>query len=172
MGIDLKTLIQRIKVGERLGEPAPPFYNFMFVDEERNVTMFDKTVTDTAFAGTIKRIWMYFGKNAPPPVKEEIINIYKDLIGKFKARGGNVIFARFPSSGGFREGENMGLPRDQYWQELLFQTACPGYHFEDYTALNQFDPPEWSHLSTPDAKTYTKDFVAILLKDEMITPVK
>lgn len=111
---------------------------------------------------------MYFGKHAPPPVKEPIINIYKNMIAKYSARGGNVVFLRLPSSGGFRHGENMGLPRDQFWEQLLAETNTPGYHFEDYEILNQYDPPEWSHLSTPDAKIFTTDLVAILLDDNAI----
>lgn len=167
--IDLNSLINRIKIGERLGKPAPPFYNFSYVDDDRNVTMFEKTMNDTAFAATIKRVWMFFGKMAPPPVKDEVLAIYKELIPEFKARGGKVIFVRFPSGGEFRQAENRVLPRDQFWEVLLEQTNTPGYHFEDYEVLNKYDLPEWSHLATPDAKIFTRDLVAILLKDNIIS---
>ena len=166
--IDLKSMIKRMYNDDRLNESMPPFYNFSYIDIDRNTTMLDKTVYDTAFAATIQKVWMYFGKNAPPPVKEPIINIYKDMIAKYNSRGGNVIFLRLPSGGGFRQGENMGLPRDQFWEQLLAETNTPGYHFEDYKVLNQYDPPEWSHLATPDAKIFTTDLVSILLNDKAI----
>lgn len=166
--IDLRSMIKRMYKDERLNESMPPFYNFSYIDNERNTTMFDKTVNDTAFAATIQRVWMFFGKGAPPPVKEPIIDIYKDLVSKFNARGGNVVFVRFPSSGDFRQAENMVLPRDQFWEQLLMETKTQGYHFEDYEVLNQFDPPEWSHLSSPDAKIFTKDLVSIMIQDEAI----
>ncbi|WP_340075859.1 hypothetical protein [Leptobacterium sp. I13] len=163
--IDLKSLLKRVQIGNRTGPKPPPFYNFQSVDLDRNVTMFEKVVTDTAFAGTIKKVWMFFGKNAPPPVKKEVLDYYTPLIKKFEDRGGTVIFSRFPSSGGFREGERIGLPRNEYWDLLLKETGVPGYHFEDYDVLNQFYTPEWSHLATPDAKIYTREFVKILQND-------
>lgn len=166
--MDLKSMIRRAYKDDRLGEGMPPFYNFSSIDSDRNVFMFEKTVTDTAFAATIQRVWMFFGKNAPPPVKEPIIEIYKDLVAKFEARGGNIIFFRLPSSGGFRHAENMVTPRVQFWDVLLEETKSVGYHFEDYEELNKYDPPEWSHLSTPDAKTFTIDIVSILKNDNNI----
>lgn len=166
--IDLKSMISRIRIGERLGEPAPPFYNFSFVDEERNTTMFDKTVTDTAFAATIQHIWMFFIVGAPPPVKDTILAMYEDLIKRFERRGGNVVFARLPSSHGFRDVERKNVPRNEFWEVLLQKTNTPGYHFEDYPQLNQYELPEWSHLATPDAKNFTLDFVDILLQDQII----
>ena len=170
--IDLKSLINRIHIGNRLGPPDPPFYRFQVVDNERNVTMLDKVEDDTAFAATIQRVWTFFGKNAPPPVKDTILDIYKDLIAKFKARGGRVVFVRFPSAGGFRKAENKVLPREHYWDVLLEQTGCPGYHFEDYPQLSKYFPPEWSHLYTPDAKTFTRDLAAIMLQDGAITKIR
>lgn len=167
--IDLRSMISRIRIGERLGDPGPPFYNFSYVDIERNTTMFEKTVTDTAFAGTIKRVWMYFISGGPPPVKDTILTMYRDLVSRFTARGGQVIFVRFPSSGGFREVEKNRVPRSEFWEALLEKTQAPGYHFEDYPELNQYVIPEWSHLATPDARTFTRDLTAILLRDQIIT---
>lgn len=167
--IDLKTLIHHIRIGERLGEPAPPFYNFGYVNKDRNTTMFDKTVTDTAFASTIKKVWMFFISDAPPPVKDTILSMYKDLVQQFTGRGGSVIFVRFPSSGGFREVERNHVPRTEFWDALIQETKMPGYHFEDYAELNQYVIPEWSHLATPDAQTFTRDLVAILSRDNVIT---
>lgn len=166
--IDLKSMINRIRIGERLGEPPPPFYNFMSVDRDRNVTMFPKTVTDTSFANSIKRVWMSFGKGAPPPVKDEVIAIYKELITEFRARGGHVVFVRFPSSGDFLMAEKKVTPREQFWDDLLLQTGSRGYHFEDYEALKKYEIPEWSHLATPDARTFTLDLVEILRSDKAI----
>jgi hypothetical protein len=167
--IDLRSMISRIRTGDRLGKPAPPFYNFSYVDEERNTYMFDKTVTDTAFANSIKRVWMFFGEGAPPPVKDEIISLYQELIMKFRARGGTAIFVRYPSIGDFLEAEKMTTPRDQFWDELLVQTGTPGYHFEDHDVLKQFDIPEWSHLSTPDARIFTTHLAGIMLRDGVLS---
>lgn len=167
--IDLKTMLAQINVGDRVHNPVPPFYNFAKVDLDRNITMFEKTQTDTAFANTIIKVWNFFGSGAPPAVKEPVIELYNELIPKFEARGGSVIFVRCPSSGGYRIGENMGIPRADFYDDFLKQTNSVGYHFEDYEQLNQFHCPEESHLYTPDAKIFTTDLVKIMLTDGALT---
>ena len=66
----------------------------------------------------------------------------------------------------------MNIPKKEFWDVLLTETKTPGYHFEDYEELSQFDPPEWSHLSTPDAKLYTRNIISIMLKDQVIPNLK
>lgn len=166
--IDLKTLVGNISVGNRLPEGRPPFNNFGFVDGDRNVTMFEKTKTDTAFANGIIKVWGYGWDRRPGPVLEPVVSYYKPLIAKFKERGGNVIFLRSPSSGGNRERERNDIPRADFWDSFLEQINEPGYHFEDYDSLKHFTCPEESHLFTPDAEIFTKEIVKILLADKQI----
>lgn len=166
--IDLKTLVNNISIGNRLPEGRPPFNNFGFVDADRNVTMFEKTKTDTAFANGVITVWGYGWDNRPPPVLNNVISYYKPLIAKFKERGGNVIFVRCPSSGGNRERERAKLPRKELWDPFIAQINEPGYHFEDYVSLKHFICPEESHLYTPDAQIFTKELVKILLEDQQI----
>lgn len=57
--IDLRSLLRRIRIGNRTGEkPMPPFRNFSNVSVDRNVRMTERTATDTAFANSIIRVWM------------------------------------------------------------------------------------------------------------------
>ncbi|MDT0553395.1 hypothetical protein [Urechidicola vernalis] len=170
--VDLKTMLEQIRIGERAQSPIPPFYNFAKVDLDRNVTMFEKTETDTAFANTIIKVWHFLGKGAPPAIKEPVIELYNELIPRFEARGGRVVFLRNPSTGGTRFGENMAIPRKDFYDEFLKQTNSKGYHFEDYEQLNQFDCPEESHLYTPDAKTFTAELVKIMMNDGLLTNTK
>lgn len=167
--IDLRSLVNSFQFGERLENPDVPFNNFGFVDKDRNVTMFEKTKTDTAFANTVITAWRVFGSGAPPSVLEPIAEFYNEWIPKFKSRGGKVIFLRLPSSGSFRERELKNIPREKFWDAFLAETNSPGYHFEDYSKLNQFDCPEESHLYTPDAQVLTKELVQILIQDKLIT---
>jgi hypothetical protein len=97
--------------------------------------------------------------------KSELDAIFKsDKIAtdKIKARGGQVLFVRTPSSGPYLQGENIVFPREKYWDRLLAETQCPGIHFMDYPAIAHFDCPEFSHLQLKDAVTFTKEFVKIL----------
>ena len=166
--LDLKTLLNTVKIGSRVPEGEPPFYRFQDIYDDRNVAMMNKTVADTAFANTIKKVWAHFGGSAPPPDKESTMAFFLEDAKKFIARGGNVILVRCPSSGGVRMGENMGLPRENFWNDLISQANLPSYHFEDYEQLKHFECPEWSHLSAPDARAFTTELAKIMMNDGVI----
>lgn len=169
---DLKTLLKNIKIGNRIPEGMPPFYQFDVITLERNTSMTKRTVIDTAFANTIKKVWYFFGSTAPPPDKESTTSFFIKDANKFIAKGGNLILVRCPSTGGFRAGENMGLPKDQYWDDLLSKLNVKGYHFEDYKELKSFECPEESHLSVIDAKIFTSELVKIMMNDGALTNPK
>ena len=170
--IDLKTLLNNIKIGDRFVDPMPPFYQFDNMATDRNVEMTERTVTDTAFANTIKRVWEFFGKGAPPPDKESTTIFFVEDAKRFIKRGGKIILLRCPSTGGFRFGESMGMPRAEYWDELVKKTGVPSYHFEDYDQFKNLDCPEWSHLSAKDARFFTTELVKILKKDGVLSNAK
>ncbi len=166
--LTLKHLVRRIPLNGRLDSQYPWFPIFGYGDIDRNMTMLDRLETDTAYAAIIQRVWTHF----PPKVKfrevrTQVLGFYKNNVDKFLARGGRIVFVRNPSHMKFRENEKITHPRELYWDRLIDTTGVPGYHFEDYEVLNQFFTPEWSHLSTPDAKIYTKEFVKILQKDKV-----
>jgi hypothetical protein len=167
---DLKSLIKRIPLQGRI-QRRPTNIRFAYTNEERNVTMLEKVSTDTAFAKLIQNWWT----GGPGPVenryedlKEQIFDFYFDLISRFKDRGGKIIFTRNPSHGLLRKNETIRHPREEYWDKFIEQSACPGYHFEDFPVLSQFYTPEWSHLATDDAKIYTREILEIMIGDGYI----
>ena len=167
--IDLKSLLRRVHIGNRTGNKGmPPFYSFGDVSLERNMSMTERTSSDTAFANTIIKVWDFFGKGAPPPDKEATMAFFLEDVKKFKNKGGNLILVRFPSSGGVRAGENMGLPRKDFWDELVKQANVPAYHFEDYEQFKNLKCPEWSHLSEKDARYFTRELAKIMMGDNSI----
>ncbi|MFU8843714.1 MAG: hypothetical protein ACNA7V_07890 [Bacteroidales bacterium] len=171
--IDLRSILRRIGIGNRTGEkPMPPFRRFSNISVDRNVRMTERTATDTAFANSIKQVWRFFGENAPPPDKESTMTFFLEDAAKFQARGGNLILLRCPSSGGVRAAENMFFPRTEYWDELIRQSKAKGYHFEDYGELNQFECPEWSHLSATDAEIFTRELARLMIEDGAIPNAK
>jgi hypothetical protein len=97
-----------------------------------------------------------------------VIGFVKQMLDQFKARGGKVILVRCPSQAMFYGAENGGFPRDKYWDALLDAADVPGYHFEDYEFMNRYTLPEWSHLSAPDARQFTTDFVRQLKADGLL----
>ena len=170
--INLKGLLKRIKIGNRVGEGIPPFHEFSSISLDRNTKMKDRTTTDTAFANTIKKVWAFYVKDPHPPAKEATMTFFLKDAKKFKDRGGNLVLLRCPSSGADRMGENMGLPRTKLWDDLVAQANVSSYHFEDYDQLNQFICPEDSHLSGPDAQIFTTELVKIMIEDGVITNAK
>ena len=170
--LNLKALISRIKIGNRTNNQLPPFNRFSDITLDRNVTMSDKTAKDTAFANTIKKVWVFFGSTAPPPDKASTMAFFKEDVKKFTERGGNLILVRCPSTGGVRAGENMVLPRAEFWDKLVTETNLKSYHFEDYEQLNNLNCPEWSHLSAEDAVVFTTELAKIMKNDNALTKFK
>jgi hypothetical protein len=86
----------------------------------------------------------------------------KSAIDKIKARGGDVVFIRTPASGPMEDATMAAYPREVYWDALLAYTGIPGIHYRDYPQTSRFVCPEWSHLSSVDALTYTQHLARIL----------
>lgn len=79
-------------------------------------------------------------------------------MNKIRARGGKVVFIRFPHSGDLKKLEDAGAPRAGPWTRLMKETGAPNIYYSDYPELI-FDCPEWSHLSGPDSVEFTKRLV-------------
>src|SRR5256885_1567733 len=56
----------------------------------------------------------------------------KTSIDKLRARGGKIVFVRFPMTGDLKKLEDQQTPRARTWDPLLKQTNSPGIYFEDY----------------------------------------
>ncbi len=150
---------------------------FEQVTFDRQSYMTPEFVADTNLQVQVRHVWAYgmLRRNSPMPKDQmdAIFNSVKTQVDKIKARGGQVLFVRTPSSGPFREAEMKGFPKADYWDRLLSLTGCPGIYFTDYPAMAHFICPEWSHLKPTDAVLYTKALVQILRDDKGWTfPVK
>jgi hypothetical protein len=147
---------------------APGFGRVKFSRQEY---MTDAFVADTNQVNEVRGVWAFLGSMpSDPPISgsklDSVLNVVKTCVDKIRARGGQVIFTRTPSSGPFLMGENMGYPRQKYWDRLLAVTNCQGIYFADYPAIAHFQCPEFSHLKQPDAIVYTKNLIKILSEDE------
>ncbi|MFH4966120.1 hypothetical protein V8G69_14045 [Gaetbulibacter sp. M235] len=174
-GIKLKELLGKIQIGNRYVDPMPPFHEFGEIGLDRNLKMKPITVTDTAYANSIIKVWRFFMKGAasgPPPDKAGTMAFFLKDLEIFKARGGHVILVRCPSSGSLRHGENMGVPRATFWDELVKQADVKAYHFEDYDQLKDLKCPEESHLSATDAEYFSTEIIKIMKVDGALTNSK
>jgi len=167
---DLKSMVNDWSSEPDRAKAGVPFPRFAFVENDRNCNMLDKVTQDTAFAAIIQRAWMEHEDSVNRYIdhQQEIFDFYINLIKKLKDRGGEVVFTRNPSGGKVWDNEKLIYPRNEWWDRFIQQIDCQGYYFTDYPQLNQFDPPEWSHLATPDARIYTKEMVALFKKDSVL----
>ena len=138
---------------------------------DRQRIMMDVFLTDTNLQNQVTGNWKFFASiNREPPADgaklDSFMNAVKNNCNKIKARGGQILFVRTPSSGPYWINEQKGFPREKYWDRLLRETNCPGVHFIDYPAIDHFVCPEWSHLAPKDAITFTENFVRILEQEK------
>jgi len=138
---------------------------------ERQSWMNEKFTKDTSLQKKVTGLWLFFDSiNEEKPVEgakfDSLLQTITADVQKIRARGGQVLFVRTPSSGHYWQEEQKYFPREKYWDKLLSITNSPGIHFKDYTAIDHFKCPEWSHLSQPQAVIFTENFVSILEKDK------
>ena len=172
--LSLNAMLDELQVPDRKGVSTLPMFpmDFAWTSADRQAGMTPKFLADTTLQNKVKAIWSSFierGKSMPPLPDAAItatLNRAKALTDKIKARGGRVLFVRTPASGPMGVGENMGFPREKFWNRLLSVTECPGIHYMDHPAIAHFDCPEWSHLSPRDAAIFTRHFIDILEKEK------
>jgi hypothetical protein len=128
---------------------------------------------------TIQQIWLPLFTLPPPPtfiptdvffahMKEAVETRFQDIVKateQIRARGGKIVFVRFPHSGGLKELEDRDTPRAQTWDPLLQATRVPGIYYSDVPELATFNCPEWSHLSAGDSVEFTKRLVPHLRQE-------
>jgi hypothetical protein len=166
----LNALLASTMVPDRPGVYNAPDFpsDFTPVTFDRQCYMTDRFVKDPKMVKQVTDIWQMLGKIAAtmPPMTPDAINSIiasvKMDCNKIKARGGQVIFVRTPSSGPLWEMERHAFPRDKFWDKILAATGCEGIYFKDYEEMANFECPEFSHLSLPQAKSFTKSFASIL----------
>jgi len=101
-------------------------------------------------------------ENVPIIVVAPSDALYEKTISNMQesmARGGKIVFVRFPNNGELKALEDRLNPRARDWERLLRDTKVPGIYFEDYPELSSFICPEWSHLSAGDSVEFTKRLV-------------
>ena len=179
--LTLDDLLKRLPIPNRPYAQVPPRLPpyFSTVDRERRSRMIEECARPgSELARIIQQIWIPLFTPPPPPsyipkdvfmtkMKEAIEQRFHDVVAavqKLRARGGKIVFVRFPHTGGLKDLEDRDTPRAQTWDPLLKGTAAPGIYYEDYPELSGFDCPEWSHLSAGDSVEFSKRLVPHLRK--------
>jgi hypothetical protein len=174
--LSLEGLLNQLPIPNRPGANVPPTFPpyFQTEDRERRARMWEKCAEPgSELAKRIQQIWIPLFTPPPPPsyippdvfmtkMKEGIGKRFADLtaaVEKIRARGGKIVFVRFPNSGGLKELEDKIMPRQQSWDPLLQMTKAPGIYYSDFPELSGFNCPEWSHLSAGDSVEFSRRLV-------------
>jgi len=164
----LNTLFDDLELKNRPGVMAWPAFpkGFEWTNYDRQTYMPDIFLSDTNEINKVTAIWAMLGNNPAPPIDGEMLKAVfeevKTAVDKIRARGGKVIFVRTPSSGPFWMGEQMGYPREKYWDAMIRFAGVEGLHFKDDPQTAEMICPEWSHLSPKGAVDYTHHLVRLL----------
>src|ERR1044071_4102338 len=174
--LTLDLLLKQLPIPNGANAQVPPTFPpyFQTVDRERRARMIERCAQPgSELAKRIQQIWLPLFTPPPPPtyVPREVFleNMGKAIdarfrdtakaVEKLRARGGKIVFVRFPNNGELKALEDRLNPRERDWERLLKDTNAPGIYWEDYPELSTFTCPEWSHLSAGDSVEFSKRLV-------------
>lgn len=173
--LTLDDYFKKLPIPNRPGAQVPPRLPPYFgtEDRERRSRMIEECANPNGeLARRIQQIWLPLFQPPPPAyipkdvfmkqmgeaIGKRFQNIVDD-VGKIRARGGKIVFVRFPHSGGVKQIEDRDTPREKTWDPLLKMTGSPGIYYSDFPELKDFQCPEWSHLSAGDSVEFSKRLV-------------
>jgi hypothetical protein len=148
---------------------------------DRDTRMWARIESDAGYRELFQRLWLFYAGGPQPSLQEKppgamtaypgIVDIVDKValqvaadVEKIRARGGDVVFIRFPSSGPVYLSEARGFPRAMTWEPLLAKTRTAGVHFEDYGMLQGYRLPEWSHMAAEDSRPFTRALAPLVLR--------
>lgn len=137
---------------------------------DRQSDLWNRVEDDPELNQVVTSTWRAIFEHLPPPPPPEaakaafeaLLEQVATDVGKIRARGGEVVFIRPPSSDWLREFERQATPRERVWEPIVGAAGAVGVHFEDYPELSAVHTPEWSHISSRDKARWTRSLVSIL----------
>lgn len=86
----------------------------------------------------------------------------KPLYRALKARGGELVMVRMPTTGEHWTLDQAAFPRERFWNAIGPATGVPTIHFADYPELSRFECPDLSHLDAEDAPEFSRALARII----------
>jgi len=113
-----------------------------------------------------RRQWKSWkGHPARPAEVAQVAERVDALVSSIRAKGGDVIFVRLPTSAFMRQWEHRVFPRSEFWDVFAEATDALTLHFEDHPALRRYRLPDGSHLDQRDAPAFSKALGEILVRE-------
>jgi hypothetical protein len=172
--LPLATIVARLPLRDREGAQSPQWdvWKLENIFERRQTLMWSRVENDPEYREHARGVWQRMLRSPPPFPPEKMPEIARGAIEaaaadveRIRARGGEVVFVRFPSSGEFYEAEQRMGSRGLVWDPLLERTGGLGIHFEDHPELQGYELPEWSHLAAAEVPRFTRALVPIVQRE-------
>jgi hypothetical protein len=173
----LSTLWKRVPLPLRAGaSPVREVPKGHLMAADRGARMWGRLEEDPRYLEEFKQDWLFYAgapAEGPFPRLAGIVQIVAAQVAadvrKIRARGGDVVFIRFPASGPVYASESSGFPRSLAWEPFLTSTHTEGIHFEDYPQLQGYRLPEWSHMAAEDAPRFTHALACLTSRKSGLT---
>jgi hypothetical protein len=158
----LSTQVKQVDTGWRRGTDSPyeDVWKLSEVSDGRQYFMWKRIETDSYLRDHARHAWDRFkGPPLPQPIAAKVVERSAEAVRRIRARGGEVLFVRPPSSPELRTIEERRLPRAKGWDMLIAGTKAKGIHADDLQQAQQLVLPEWSHLTRACATVFTDAYV-------------
>jgi len=103
----------------------------------------------------------------PPEKMDEMaqaaVDFFSPLVEKLRARGGDIVFVRMPSSGKYLDHDLATSYRDLTWNPMAEGIDAVWINTMDYDELSsELEIPEWSHLSRRSQDDFSRRIVPVI----------
>lgn len=145
--------------------PRPQVRKLALTRRTRQTDMWNKVELDEAYRESARAVWrasLTAPRPAPPPpdvARKALDDLFAEVaanVRAIRARGGEVVFVRAPSTGLYWQIEPVAFPRERFWNPLVTTADAAGVHFADHADLQVFELPEWSHIRAGDTDPFTR----------------
>jgi len=163
----LSRMVNELDRGIRSGVDSPydDVWKISETFDDRQYFMWDRINRDRHLRMHARWAWGEFkGKPIPPTVIAKVNARSAEAVRRIRARGGDVIFIRPPSSPELRVNEEARVPKATGWERLLAAANAKGIHADDLDRAQKLVLPEWSHLTRKCAAVFTDAYVRRLVE--------
>jgi hypothetical protein len=159
-------LLERHKLAERkdVQDPYTDVWKVGEFYDGRQGYLWEQVEREDYIRRHAQSVWMEIF-SGPPATAEQIDRVIantKPDVDRIRARGGEVVWIRPPSSGPILDIEHTRYPRSKVWDKLMQGTGSFGVYFDDYPSIQHLNCPDWSHLSKSSVPTFTDTYVRVL----------
>ena len=173
---ELSTLVFHLDPDWRPGVQGPyhDVWKIGTTDAEGQSWTWRRLEHDQRLSNHARAVWHELFPPFPIPDQNvhEILARTKIAVDKIRARGGDVVFVRPPSSPDIRAVEDRHVPRARAWEPLLAYANAKGIHSDDMPAAQGLYLPESSHLSHACATVFTDAYIRALAQQTSLLHLK